>query len=59
MRRGRKPRHPAEAEVERLRKENQRLHRELEKARTVIDVQRKVSALLGAVGPESAVETDR
>lgn len=58
-RRGRKPRHPAEAEVVRLRKQNERLQRELEKARVVIDVQRKVSALLEAVGTESAEATDR
>jgi len=58
-RRGRKARHPAEAEVVRLRKQNERLQRELEKARVVIDVQRKVSALLEAVGTESAEATDR
>jgi len=58
-RRGRKPRHPAEAEVARLQKQNERLQRELEKARVVIDVQRKVSALLEAVGTESAEATDR
>ena len=53
-RRGRKPQHPAEVENQQLRKENTRLAEELTKARLVIDVQGKVSALLGLVGAESA-----
>lgn len=47
--RGRKP-NPNKAqqdELERLRKENQRLKNELYKARAVIDVQKKVAMLLG------------
>jgi len=47
--RGAKPkRNPETKEVERLRKENARLRRELEKAKTVIEVQKKLSELLGA-----------
>ena len=46
-RRGRKPASAAEAENVKLRKDNQRLRRELTKAHTVIDVLGKVSALLG------------
>jgi transposase len=43
--RGRRPRSQAEAEVARLSRENARLQRELRVARTVIEVQGKVSAL--------------
>lgn len=46
--RGTKPKQSPEArEVERLKRENQRLRRELEKARAVIDVQKKLSDILG------------
>lgn len=49
QRRGRKPAaDPAsKAEIERLRRENERLQRRLERAELVIDVQKKVSRLLG------------
>ena len=57
-RRGRKPKHPAEFEVDRLRRENARLKDELAKARIVIDVQGKVSALLERIGTESAERSD-
>ena len=56
--RGPKPKHPAEAEVARLRERNAKLEAELAKARLVIEVQGKVSALLGVVGPESAGRSD-
>ena len=46
--RGTKPKEsPETKEVERLRKENARLRRELEKAKTVIEVQKKLSDMLG------------
>ena len=46
--RGRKPtRDPLAEENQRLRKENARLARQLQQAETIIDVQKKVSTLLG------------
>lgn len=45
-RRGRRP-NPLAGEVTKLRRQNERLRTELEKARLVIDVQKKVSRLLG------------
>lgn len=52
-RRGRKSTaHPLAEENQRLRKENARLHRRLEQAELIIDVQKKVSALLGISLPE-------
>ena len=44
---------PLADENEKLRRENARLEAELEKARVVIDVQKKLSALLGTSMPES------
>lgn len=55
--RGRKHRLSAEEkELDRLRRENARLRAELERAKTIIDVQKKVSAMLGIElqDPESA-----
>lgn len=46
-RRGRPPKDPATAELARLRLENERLTRKLVVAETIIEVQKKVSALLG------------
>jgi transposase len=48
-RRGRKvnPSHPLQAEVEQLRKENNRLQRRLKKAELIIDIQKKISQMLG------------
>ncbi len=43
---------PAAAENERLRQENKRLRKELEKARLVIDVQKKLSQALGLMTEE-------
>ncbi len=50
---GRKPqpRDPLRDEVERLRKENARLQERLQKAETVIEIQKKVAQLLGVVMP--------
>jgi transposase-like protein len=51
--RGRKPtRDPVAEENERLRTENERLHKELQKAAIIIDVQKKLAALLGIEAPE-------
>jgi len=51
--RGRRP--PREtAELARLRRDNARLLRDLEVAHTVIDVQKKLSHLLGIARPETA-----
>ncbi len=47
--RGRKanPIHPLEAENEQLRKENNRLQKRLKKAELIIDIQKKISQMLG------------
>jgi len=47
--RGRKvnPNHPFRVEVEQLRKENHRLQRRLKKAELIIDIQKKISQMLG------------
>jgi len=45
--RGRKPKDSKEAELERLRLENERLRTRLEQAEFIIDVQKKLSLLLG------------
>ena len=48
QKRGPQPqRHPLAGENEKLRRQNQRLQEELEKAHIVIDVQKKVAKLLG------------
>jgi transposase-like protein len=52
--RGRPPAQPTELEVERLRQEVARLQAELGKAQRVIDVQRKLSALLEQLATGSA-----
>ena len=46
QKRGRKAADPLNGEVNRLRRENARLHRDLERAEKVIEVQGKVSELL-------------
>lgn len=50
------PNKPLQAEVERLRRENQRLEGELSRARVVIDVQKKVAMLLGGSVPSQVSE---
>ncbi len=53
QRRGPQPRrNPQAGENEKLRRQNQRLQEELEKAHIVIDVQKKVAKLLGRPIPE-------
>jgi transposase len=54
---GRPPVDPVERENARLRRENQRLAGELEKARKVIEVQGKLSALLEQLATDSAPPT--
>lgn len=45
--RGRKPTHPAEQRVAELEREKEQLERRLEQAETIIEVQKKLSKLLG------------
>ena len=54
--RGRKPQDPVDEEVTRLRRENERLRTRLEEAEMIIDVQKKLSLLLGLTPDET--ETD-
>ncbi len=57
--RGPKPkRSPQEEEIQKLRRENQRLTEELRKAEIVIDVQKKVGALLGWPLPKATAEEE-
>lgn len=51
---GAPPADPAQREVARLRKENQRLSEDLDKARQVIEVQSKLSALLESLATNSS-----
>lgn len=55
---GRQPADPRDREVARLRRENERLAAESDKARQVIEVQGKLSALLEQLATDSA-PTDR
>lgn len=54
---GRPTADPKDREVAALRKENERLNRELDKARKVIEVQGKLSALLEQLATDSAEGT--
>lgn len=54
---GRQPGDPRDREVARLRRETERLAAELDKARKVIEVQGKLSALLEQLATDSAPET--
>jgi len=49
--------HPAEVRVAELERENQRLREELTKAKVIIDVQKKVSELLGLSPQDESSET--
>ncbi len=51
---GRQPADPRDREVARLRRENERLASELDRARKVIEVQGKLSALLEQLATDSA-----
>jgi hypothetical protein len=51
---GRQPADPRDRELVRLRRENERLAVELDKARRVIEVQGKLSALLDVLATDSA-----
>src|SRR6266545_6687149 len=53
---GRQPADPRDQQVARLRRENQRLQAELAKARKVIEVQGKLSALLEQFATDSVAE---
>ena len=53
-RRGRPPAHASSAELTRLRRENERLTRQLAAAEAIIDIQKKVSTLLGLTEPSDA-----
>lgn len=56
QKRGPRPaKNPLAAENEKLRRQNQRLQEELEKAHIIIDVQKKVARLLGQTPPEPPV----
>ena len=50
---------PFATELEQLRRENQRLAEELRKAEIVIDIQKKVAALLGQINPSPSPEGRR
>ena len=52
-----KPRNPLQPENERLARENERLREELRKAAVIIDVQKKLSTLLGVSQPENDEST--
>lgn len=51
--RPRTPRNPLASEVQRLERENARLQEELRKASVIIDVQKKLSTILGISLPET------
>ena len=53
---GRQPADPRDQQLARLRKENQRLQAEVAKARKVIEVQGKLSALLEQLATDSVTE---
>ena len=54
--RGRKPQDPVVEEAARLRRENERLRARLEQAEMIIDVQKKLSQLLGLTPDETEMD---
>ena len=56
--RGRKAKTAAELEVEKLRRENRRLQRKLERAEFLLDVQKKASQILGVELPPVEEDED-
>jgi transposase-like protein len=54
--RGRKPQDPAVEEAARLRRENERLRARLEQAEMIIEVQKKLSQLLGLTPDETEMD---
>jgi transposase-like protein len=56
---GRQPADPRDQQVARLRRENQRLAGELSKARKVIEVQGKLSALLEQLATDSVTQSQQ
>jgi transposase len=57
--RGRKAsRHPLQPEMDRLRKENRRLQKRLKKAELIIDIQKKISQMLGIPLKNPELEED-
>jgi transposase len=54
--RGRKAQHPSEVKAARLRRENERLRTRLEQAELIIDVQKKLSQLLGLAPDETEMD---
>jgi transposase len=57
--RGRKVQQPSEMEVARLQQENERLRARLEQAELIIDVQKKLSQLLGLTPDETEIDDNR
>jgi transposase-like protein len=59
QKRGRKSKDPKEVEIERLRRENEELRARLEKTELIIDVQKKLSLLLGLTPDRTESDEDR
>jgi transposase-like protein len=59
QKRGRKSKDPKDVEIERLRRENEELRARLEKAELIIDVQKKLSLLLGLTPDGTESDEDR
>lgn len=57
--RGRKAPDPAEVELARLQRENERLRSRLEQAELIIDVQKKLSQLLGLTEEETEADENK